>query len=825
MNDLSALSAMENNGTFTSEFVIDPVVTMNVRKGIVGLGSGQGQSANEHGTSGLEQHQNLEAPAPAPTAHASAVKVTCAQSLDKLDLAAASGTHIPLISPRRSTRIRGGLETAMTSGGGKDAGGKSGLYRVAGGKGSANGPGNNPPHQSNSGDKENESANGRSLGRGGGGRRPPRKAGVALIESAATRRKSRRQYQCEWDLDNRPPNIFDRFFQWYYISAQWIVPGIFFVIVWLFAILLALQFFLSVPDVSGTGNDQGQDYTYRPPSQEPSNISDLVRRLLAVEKRLGYVDSRLQRQFYDGVSDLKYALSRASSHSAMASSTSVQNAKETKFILSSIKDQLDGLQKSTEQNRQNIAELERASKRADEPGPEHNRDWVTQAVQDALPSVLAATLKPDGSVEISEPFKIALHELFNIFITQKFDQELRKLNSDTIKAVPSWQSFMKDNEERLRTTISDTVDEALKNHIGIGNDTGNGVVLTSDAVILIVHDIFEEYQRQWDQAILRPLLDEHFSTFSTSFELEQNDRLSSFISSVDHQCSSIIRSATATASSVASHVAQRISAQSGGTTIQKHLGFPSKSGIQIPDYANKIAGGAVWPYLTSPSYEHGLDQSVSSWLWGHVFSAFNGRYVPHPVTAIMPTTDVGECWPFPGSYGTLAIRLSEKIYPSHVTIEHVSKLLSPDYTSAPKIVEFWVQIKNLTDRAVVESHAIRLAEKSGKKYATSRIMQHAPLSSSVHQAIDKNGREFVKLDTFEFNIEQNNAQSFALPVDMIKIGVTVNIVAFVIKENHGNEQFTCLYRVKVHGFTPEGVSGGALVETRDQSIKPVKGWW
>ncbi|KAF8535921.1 hypothetical protein BDD12DRAFT_808192 [Trichophaea hybrida] len=822
----SALSAMESNPTFTSEFVINPVVTREVRQCIAGPEFAEdAESVNEQDISDLYQTDGFEASAPTERLQASAAYDTGKASQDELDHTPTSTTRITFIPSRRSTRIGCVPGNVSTYGvGGKDKGNRADLRKGGAGKEKVNT--SDPPIQSSSRNKENEGKNSESLasGRGNGGRRPPRKGGVTAIAPVTNRRKSRRLYEHHNDLEfhDRPPNIFDKFFQWYYTSSRWIVPGIFFVMVWLFAILLVVQHFLSVSDESNPGNDPERDYTYGPPSTESSDIPDLVSRLLVVEKRLGFVDSRLQRQFRDGISDLKSALSVASSQSATQSSNYAKNAKETDDILSSLKDALEILQKNTEKSANGITEMEQNGNQATRLGPVQIREYVTRAVQDALPSILAATLRSDGSVEITEAFKIALHELFDDFFPQKFDQELRKINPDTIESFPSWQSFIKDNEARLQTTIEDKVDYAVKTHAGNKKDTGNGAVLTMETVMLIVREKLEEYSHQWEQATSHQLFDKRMSTFSTSFEQDQNQRLSSFQSSIDHQCSSILQSVTAAASSVASHVAQRVLA-SGGTTGQKRLGPRTASGIQIPDYANKIAGGTVWPYLTSPSYEYSPDLTAPSMLWGRLFPTWTGRNAPHPVTALMPTTDVGECWPFPGSYGTLAIRLSEKIYPSHVTIEHVSKLLSPDYTSAPKVVEFWVQIKNLTQHTIVESHAIRFAEKSGKNYAISRNMQPAPTQSTAStRVLDKSGHEFVKVHTFEFDIEGDDAQSFALPVDMINIGVAVNIVAFVIRENHGNKHFTCLYRAKVHGFTPGGLGESARSGKQDQSFK---GWW
>lgn len=824
MNDLSTLSGIEASRTFTSEFVINPVVTANVKH--FGMEAGADEDAQAHASSVASKHTN-----PTTTTTTTIETATQAQAQaqadddsdqaihldfhgDDLGLAAPSTAINPLVSPRRSTRVRRGPDAATagsssTSAGTKDGSGR-GKGAPAGGKAAGKGP---ALKQAHSLDKENAGVSGGAqLGKAGSRRAAAKASAVATAEPWTGRRKPRRPFG---DEEGRPPNAFDKFFRWYYNSSRWLVPGIFFVMAWLFVIFLLVQSWGSILDGTPYGGDRAG--VYIPPLHEPGNVQELVERLRSLEKNLGAVDSRLQHRFQDGISDLKSALSKASSESATKSEKS---AKETDVVLSSLQSQFDSLQRETEKHKKNVAkelkrtqqELERASSHQ-VPASKQIRDQVAHAVRDALPSTLAATLKPDGTVEISKQFNTALRDLFDTHFPQrfdqKFDQAVKKAKLD-VKAAPSWQSFLRDNEDRLKESVEKKVDEAVKSR-------GDGAVLTPESVMLIVREKMEQYQFELEKT-MKPMMDKRLNRYKTMLEMEQNNRLSAFRESIEREQATLVQKAVETASAVANRIAST-RPSSGQKASSGPFSAAAPAGAQIPDYANHLTGASVWPYLTSPSYERpGGDQiSLSSSLWSRMFPAWSGRYVPHPVTAIMPTQDVGECWPFPGVHGTLAIRLSEKIYPTHITIEHAPKQLALDYTAAPKTVEFWVQIKNTTQRATVESHALRLAELSGKKDATSRLMQTSPTAAVGYSS---HGGDFVKLDTVEFDINSGGTQSFEMPVDMTHLGVAINIVAFVVKDNHGNEEFTCLYRAKVHGYTPAGIKGQA-----DMKKEAGKGWW
>ncbi|CAM2114649.1 unnamed protein product [Caretta caretta] len=107
-----------------------------------------------------------------------------------------------------------------------------------------------------------------------------------------------------------------------------------------------------------------------------------------------------------------------------------------------------------------------------------------------------------------------------------------------------------------------------------------------------------------------------------------------------------------------------------------------------------------------------------------------------------------------GSQGQVVIKLPEKVYPTAVTLQHISKAISPsgDVTSAPK------------DFAVCG-----LDEETGKE---------------------------ILLGTFMYDSGKETIQTFQLKSELSKFFVYIK---FNVLSNWGNPEYTCVYRVRVHG--------------------------
>ncbi|QQP48596.1 SUN domaincontaining protein 1like [Caligus rogercresseyi] len=166
------------------------------------------------------------------------------------------------------------------------------------------------------------------------------------------------------------------------------------------------------------------------------------------------------------------------------------------------------------------------------------------------------------------------------------------------------------------------------------------------------------------------------------------------------------------------------------------------------DYALESAGGSVISTRCTETYvkKTALYTLLGLPLW---YPSNNPR------TAIQPGVHPGECWAFKGSEGFLVIHLSNAIVPKSFSIEHIPKSMSPSGSidSAPK--DFIV----LGLKSEKDPNPAHLG-----KYSYSHTGD--PLQS--------------------FDITDPVQESF----DVIELNIL---------SNHGNVNFTCLYRFRVHG--------------------------
>lgn len=167
------------------------------------------------------------------------------------------------------------------------------------------------------------------------------------------------------------------------------------------------------------------------------------------------------------------------------------------------------------------------------------------------------------------------------------------------------------------------------------------------------------------------------------------------------------------------------------------------------DHALESAGGNIVSTRCTESYQvHLAELSILG------VPLFRYPTNNNPRIIIQPERMPGQCWAFKGSQGYIVIKLAGSVLPTGFTIEHIPRSLSPsgEIDSAPKEFEVW------------------------------------GLQSENHEGIllgnyeyDQNG------DPFQFfAVKEANTEYFPL-------------IELKINSNHGNLQYTCLYRFRVHG--------------------------
>ncbi|KAG2048610.1 hypothetical protein BDR06DRAFT_864716, partial [Suillus hirtellus] len=176
-----------------------------------------------------------------------------------------------------------------------------------------------------------------------------------------------------------------------------------------------------------------------------------------------------------------------------------------------------------------------------------------------------------------------------------------------------------------------------------------------------------------------------------------------------------------------------------------------------PDFTLWSAGMHIIPAFTSPTYR--ASQPIS-WLHG-LFTSHAQSEWWFPEVAISPGLNASNCWPMNGSSGAIGISVARDISPQSITVEHVPRHLSLDSRSAPKHLEVW-----------------------------------SPVLDGMSDETKGMTTCFVFLSEMFYDVlSVDHIQNFPLQQQFSHIPVII----IVVKSNWGNENFTCLYRIRVHG--------------------------
>lgn len=186
--------------------------------------------------------------------------------------------------------------------------------------------------------------------------------------------------------------------------------------------------------------------------------------------------------------------------------------------------------------------------------------------------------------------------------------------------------------------------------------------------------------------------------------------------------------------------------------VEKEIGKHAADGLGRADYALASGGAFV------------MDHS-DPFLVGNWFGTSRRRVHSKAVKMLTPSFgEPGQCFPLKGSDGFVQVRLRAPVVPEAVTLEHVSKAVAYDRTSAPKDcrVSGWLEDKDMESET--------------------RLL----------------------LTEFSYDLDRSNAQTFDI-AESAHSGL-VNTVRLDFTSNHGSDSHTCIYRFRVHGRELDSVS-------------------
>lgn len=215
-------------------------------------------------------------------------------------------------------------------------------------------------------------------------------------------------------------------------------------------------------------------------------------------------------------------------------------------------------------------------------------------------------------------------------------------------------------------------------------------------------------------------------------------------------------------------------------------GPPSAVPARQVNFFSTGLGAVVDPYLSSPTKKREitfLQRGVVSFL------GLDLRKPLPPVAALEPWDDIGDCWCAPPGRGKaqLAVLLPRLIYPTAITVEHISPGASLDIAAAPKDMELWVQIHDEETREAVANAAF-------------------PLLGDVIDSSNNLGPTYVRIGTWQYSIHKpNNVQTFNMAVDLEHFNAKVEKVVVRATTNWGGQDYTCFYRLRLFGKLADGV--------------------
>ena len=338
---------------------------------------------------------------------------------------------------------------------------------------------------------------------------------------------------------------------------------------------------------------------------------------------------------------------------------------------------------------------------------------------------------------------------------------------------PSWDDFRKANEGALRSFLRDEVARR------------DGPVDLDARETLVSRDDF------------RALLDSELAVLKAELASKFNENLDGV---KDEMWEKIRRTGEAyqTSGSISSGVSELLGKLDGSGSgsgaagsgsdqvlalIEAALDKYSADRLSRQDFALYTAGGRILPSLTSPTYEIGSPRSWTSIVPGlREAPLLKGRA---PVVAIHHDNSPGMCWAFAGNSGQLGVVLSHDVIVSDITIEHAPpSLVGASIASAPREVVVWGLVQRASDRSKLAEYRAKAAADPDAEPTPSPPADHLLYLGSYLYDIGPNSRAI---------------QTYPVPADIRALGIATSILRFRFTSNHGNRDFTCVYRVRVHG--------------------------
>ncbi|XP_078135857.1 uncharacterized protein LOC144536536 isoform X2 [Sander vitreus] len=182
--------------------------------------------------------------------------------------------------------------------------------------------------------------------------------------------------------------------------------------------------------------------------------------------------------------------------------------------------------------------------------------------------------------------------------------------------------------------------------------------------------------------------------------------------------------------------------------VKNALRLFSQDRTGMADYALESGGGSVLSTRCSETFE---TKAALLSLFGLPLWYFSQS----PRAVIQPDVHPGNCWAFRGSMGFLVIRLSMRILPTAFSLEHIPRILAP-----------------------------------------SGSLHSAPRDFNVYGLDDESQENGKLLGFFTYDEDGEALQTYAVTEENDR---AFQIIEVQVLSNWGHQEYTCMYRFRVHG--------------------------
>jgi len=138
--------------------------------------------------------------------------------------------------------------------------------------------------------------------------------------------------------------------------------------------------------------------------------------------------------------------------------------------------------------------------------------------------------------------------------------------------------------------------------------------------------------------------------------------------------------------------------------------------------------------------------------------------------------------------------LAMPAYVEEFSIEHLAKEVAFDMRSAPRQMEVWGLVEGKDNEEKVKAWRAERAARREEEGADADVYDEGIYPETLPKK-----PEYLRLANFAYDIHApRNIQTFAVDPEIRKLGVDFGVVVLRVLNNWGQE-FTCLYRFRVHG--------------------------